>query len=151
MTTQLAFSHCPFTELHSAPNDGKDANYPTQTRAPLQGRRGWQSPPEGPAASLFSMLFLGRGRGGNTTGFFSSANVSSTSLSGEIPGPFLLSRQEEEFSYRQNRTRKGLGQHKPPVCAGVAGGGGLGAATSWKAGREMKSPVSRCSYCRHGL
>lgn len=98
-----------------------------QTLAPLQGRQGWQNSPKRPKRADAAQ------EGKNSTGFFL--------LQTWAPH---LSRQKsqllfslEEFSYRKELrlNLSSVSSTKPPV----SGGGSLGSATSWKAGREMKS------------
>lgn len=117
--------------------------------APLQGRQGWQSSPK--RAALCSR------KGGKQHRLFSFSNISPTSQrrnpsssSSLEAGTGILLQAEQNKKGVKAEPVPGE-HHKPRGAAGVAGGGGLGSATSWKAGREMKSPVSWCSYCKHRL
>lgn len=58
-------------------------------------------------------------------------------------------RTEQEKELRLNLCLVNTTNPPSPGTTGVAGEGSLGSATSWKAGQEMKSPVSWCSYCTH--
>lgn len=149
MTTQLAFSHCPFTELHSAPNDGKGSNHPSRLLC-RAGRAGKVL-----QRDQQHLCSLRLGKGGKTAQAFFffkhephiSQRGNPSSSSSLEAGSGVLSQAEQHK--KGVKAKPALGEcHKPP---GVAGGGGLGSATSWKAGREMKSPVSWCSYCKHSL
>lgn len=158
MTAQLAFSHCPFTELHSAPNDGKDSNHPTRLR-PLcrAGRAGKVLQRD--QQHLCSRCLCWSG-GKISTGFL-LLQTRAPHLSKEKSQLLFFprgrnrssptGRTEQEKELRLNLCLVNTTNPPSPGTTGVAGEGSLGSATSWKAGQEMKSPVSWCSYCTHRL
>lgn len=152
MTTQLAFSRGPLTELHSAPNDGRDSNHPNRLR--LLCKAGTA---HGVLKSYHKYLHsrcLRWSGGEKHHRLFSSSNTSphisqkrdpSSSSFLEAGSEVLLQAEQKK---KEGRAEPALGEHcKPHSTAGAAGGGVcICFATPWKAGWETKSPVSWHSY-----
>lgn len=126
MTTQLAFSRCSFTELHSAPNDGKDSNHPNRLQL-LRKEGKALSSQKLLEVSQFSLLTLVRGRKTSHTFFLfkhephisQRRNLSSSSFL-EAGSEVLL---QVEQNKKEIRAKHVLSEHcKPHSTAGVAGG-----------------------------
>lgn len=139
MTTQLASSHCRFTELHSAPNDGKDSNRPN--RLALLCEEG-KAPRVLKSYQKYFHSWCLRWSGGRKTSHtcFPSKHEPHTSQrrnpgssSCLEAGTWVLSQAEQK--------KKETGA-KPLTLLAWTGETGICFVAPWKAGGEMKSPVS---------